>query len=476
MKLFNKISDLKNFYNQFKNQSLNQINDYVVDNYPYIVLSTNKGIAGHVLEALIGNAPNSDPRPDVLSLGVELKVLPLRKLSGALQPKERSKIKSINYNEIIYEEFDTSLLKQKINQILFLMYEQPIGKTYKDWKELIFKGCLLYRLSDENACVVKEDWCKIKDKIKAEQAHNLTESEGQILGACTSGTGKLIVYGNNKQAKQRSYSLKHRYLKIFYAQKFKNKKFESLELEDQVTVENFIVSKLNNELFGKLLKEVVGNFNLDFSLKSKASFSFLINKILKIERKSKILELEQKGITIKTIPVSPMNKCWEAMSFPKFSLVDLIEEKWDENLNSTFFDTVKNGFIFIPIIKSKFSVMKNGKKKYLYNDWKDWKVGKVFYWKPNEKEILTIKREWSIAKQIIEKGVVTRMVKWGDGVRQENNLLKSNNTKIIHIRPHAQNSSDIDIPYFNYSKNKVRICWQSFWFNKDFINNVINKN
>jgi hypothetical protein len=31
---------------------------------------------------------------------------------------------------------------------------------------------------------------------------------------------------------------------------------------------------------------------------------------------------------------------------------------------------------------------------------------------------------------------------------RRNNLLKSSDTKIIHIRPHAKDSKDIDKPYF----------------------------
>ena len=58
------------------------------------------------------------------------------------------------------------------------------------------------------------------------------------------------------------------------------------------------------------------------------------------------------------------------------------------------------------------------------------------------------------------------------GTRQENNLLKSSDTEIIHIRPHAKNSKDIDKPYFEFSK--TRISWQSFWLNKSFTEKVIN--
>ncbi|MFL2594704.1 MAG: MutH/Sau3AI family endonuclease [Flavobacteriaceae bacterium] len=473
MRNFNSISDLKLFYNKFKNQSLKSINKYVHNNYSHINLSTNKGIAGQLLEALIGNAPNSNPNPDVFSLGVELKVLPLRKISSRLQPKERSKIKSINYNKIIYEEFNSSLLRKKISQILFLMYEHPTGKNYKDWEEFIFKGCLLYELKNENENIVKEDWYKIKHKVINENANKLTESEGVILGACTSGSGKLITYGNNKTAKQRSYSLKHNYLKIFYSKKILNQKFISLNFDNNLNVEDYVVKTLNDQLLGKNLNELVNSFQLKFSSNSKASFRFLINKVLKIEKNSKILELEQKGISFKTIPISFDNKAWEAMSFPKFSLVDLIEEDWQENENCTFYNTIKNGFIFIPVIKEKVLKLKNGKKSYKYNNWKEWKIGKIIFWKPNVEEILTIKNEWLKAKEIIVSGVKTKTVKWGSGTRQENNLIKSSDTSILHIRPHAKNSKDLDIPYLNFSNNKVSICWQSFWLNIKFINTLI---
>ena len=219
----------------------------------------------------------------------------------------------------------------------------------------------------------------------------------------------------------------------------------------------------------------MSNLNLEFSSKSKASFRFLINKVLKIEKNSKILELEEKGINIKTIPVSFDNKAYEPMSFPKFSLVDLIEENWQENENCTFYNTVKNGFIFIPVIKEKFSELKNGKKLYKYNNWNQWKIGKIIFWKPNAEEILTIKNEWLKAKQIVVSGVITKSVKWGRGTRQENNLIKSSDTNILHMRPHAKNSKDLDIPYLNFSNNKVGICWQSFWLNIKFINTLISK-
>ena len=151
MKNFSSVKELKNFYKKFENKNLESIITFINNEYPDISLSTNnnKGIAGQILEAVIGNAPNSDPNPDVKNINVELKVLPLRKIGNKIQPKERSKLKSINYNKIIDEEWNSADVKKKIEKILFLLYEQPIGKTYKDWKEFVFKGTLFYELKNE---------------------------------------------------------------------------------------------------------------------------------------------------------------------------------------------------------------------------------------------------------------------------------------------------------------------------------------
>jgi DNA mismatch repair protein MutH len=473
MKKFSNVRELENFYKKFESQNLESIIKYINNNYPDITLSTNKGIAGQILEAVIGNAPNSDPNPDVKNINVELKVLPLRKSSNKIQPKERSKIKSINYNKITDEEWKSSEVKKKIEKILFLLYEQPIGKTYKDWKEFVFKGTLYYELKKESESIVQEDWEGIQYKVKSEIADQLSEGDSKILGACTSGSGKLVKYGDNKEAKQRSYSLKHSYLKVYYNQNKKNIKYSSLNLEKDITPQNYVVSELNKELKDKKLNNIVDKYKVDFSKKAKSAFSLLINRVLKIDDKKRILELEENGITIKTIPVNKDNKPWEAMSFPKFSLIDLIAEEWSGENEAEFKNIITQGYIFIPVIKEKEKYIVNGKSKLRYKNWKTWEIGKAVFWKVNEAELSIIKKEWVKAKKIVQTGVKVKDVKFGKGTRQENNLLKSSDTEIVHIRPHANNSKDIDKPYFEFSK--INISWQSFWLNKSFTEKIINK-
>ena len=58
---FKNINELKSFYNKFSGKNLSSIEDYIKVNYPEISISTNKGVVGQILEALIGNSPNSNP-------------------------------------------------------------------------------------------------------------------------------------------------------------------------------------------------------------------------------------------------------------------------------------------------------------------------------------------------------------------------------------------------------------------------------
>ena len=473
---FKSIDALIRNYKKFEKKNLKEIYDYVSCTYPDIKLTTNKGIVGQVLEALIGNAPNSNPLQDVKDLGIELKVLPLRKIGDKLQPKERSKIKSINYEKIVKEKWNSSELRDKMKKILFLQYEHPTGKTYDDWKEFIFKGCLLYDIEKENENIVKNDWEGIQNKVIIEVADTLSESQGRVLGACTSGTGKLITYGNNKQAKQRSYSLKHNYLKVFYDEKVNKQKFENITKDTNVSVIEIIINKIN-ELNGKNLESISKETGIEFSKNAKSSFRFLINKVFGLKEKSQIRELEENGIQIKTIPVNTKNKAWEAMSFPKFSLIDLLNEEWetiDEDTEEAIFKKIiSEGFIFIPIIKEK-EKNENGNGKPKFKSWKTWRMGKSFYWKADNEEIEIIKNEWNEAKKIVQTGVKVENVNHGKGFRQENNLLKSASTQMIHIRPHGKDSKDIDNPYFKHKS--IEITWQSFWLNKSYINQILERN
>ncbi len=474
MKNFESINGLKKHFIGFKGLTLDKIYQNVQAEYPHIVLNTNKGIVGQVLESTTGRAPNSNPNPDIGELGVELKVLPVRRSGHELKPKERSKIKSINYNEIVNETWASSAIRAKIKLILFLVYEHPTGFSYIDWKGFVFKNALFFNLQSENESVIENDWRKIKEVVASNTAHLLSEGDGDIMGASTSGSGRLKVYNGSYQAKERSYSFKHSYMKFFYKEKTKARFFYKLKKTNNISTESYVVNRLNEELGEKVLLDVVKSHGLNFNPSSKSGFKNLINSVLKVPKNSRLYDLAIKNITIKTIPVNNKNKPWESMSFPKFSLIDMLNESWDEDGEKeecVFKNLITQAFILIPVIKEKEVVVVNNKRTKKFKSWVTWKIGRPFFWRIKESDLKIVENEWLSAQKIVEKGVVTKKVRWGGKYRQENNLLKQSNTERIHIRPHAKNSNDIDLPFFE--KQKIKISWQSFWLNKSFIEGFI---
>ncbi|MDC0643941.1 MutH/Sau3AI family endonuclease [Crocinitomicaceae bacterium] len=466
--------ELVKYYNSHKGLSLSEIYKNIQQNFG-IQITTNKGVVGQVLEALVGNVPNSNPNADIENLGVELKVLPLRKVSNRLQPKERSKIKSLNYNTIVNDQWMNSSVRKKMSTILFLMYEQPIGLSFKDWTEdgFVFKGCLLYELKNRQEEIVEEDWVNIQSKVINDDAHNISEGDSLILGACTSGTGKDQVYGKNGfKAKQRSYALKHSYLKQFYFES-NGIKYASLKRSKKVDTKSYLLREFNAKLKGKTLDQLASEYNVAFSSNAKSSFSLLINRILKVKDKIRIKEIELLDMNIKTVPVNSEMKPWESMSFPKFSLIEILDERWDNTLEdendnqAALHSFINRPFLFIPVIKNKIKT-KGGLK---FEHWTNWRVGKTVYWRPGSTQLNDIKKEWLYAQNIIKQGVEVKMVSHGKTKRQENNLLKAKNTKFIHIRPHARDAKDFDIPFKN--QTGIEICWQSFWLNASFIHKIL---
>ncbi len=479
---FNDENELIEYYSKFKNFSLKSIKGYSASYFPEIKLITNKGIVGQVMESVIGNSPNNSPNPDVLNLGIELKVMPLRRVSNNLMPKERSKIKKINYDKLLNESWEDTSLKKKITKILFFLYEQPSGKTYNDWEEFIFLGTLLFKMDGHLSHIIKKDWQEIQYKVKSKLAHELSESDSKILGACTSGKGRIETYGGHYKAKERSYSLKHNYLKLFYLENYKKKKFkrltkESLGLDKNKSNNKFeylFKEKIKDELAGRSLNELVNIFNIkNINFKNdKSAFPRLIKKVFNVESDTEIRNLEENNIVIKTIPVDENYKPYESMSFNKFSLVDLLFQEWDGDndddkigYESEFKNLISRTFLFIPLIKLR--------EKEKYNSWKEWVVGEPKIWFPSDREFSIIKKEWEYTKNIVIKGIKVWDEKFGRGYRQRNNLTKESETEIIHLRPKARDSKDIDKEFYNYSKKKISISNQCFWFNKKFIFNIL---
>ena len=190
----------------------------VIDNMR-IDESGNKGRYGQKIEKYyFGYDLNSYTSAD-FPCGLELKATPLKRLkNGRLSPKERLVCNIINYENIIYETWETSTFLEKNSEILLLRYIDPMDKNISQLDYEIV-DVRIHRIFDniEDKEQFEEDWNVIVNKVRNGQAHNLSESDTRFLGACTKGATALSSLrnqpNNTERAKQRAFSFKTQYMR-----------------------------------------------------------------------------------------------------------------------------------------------------------------------------------------------------------------------------------------------------------------------
>lgn len=432
----------------------------------------NKGIIGTIIEEYwFGIKPNSSPKPDFDKVGVELKIIPLIQQQKKIAVKERTKVCSINYAKLIYETWNESHAKEKLNKVLFIYYlydKENISNSQ-------IKKIDLWHLNEgNNEFIIKHDWLNIQKKVVEGYAHKLSEKHSKVLAASRSGAGgkdkngkfkDLVIQPNKKykpEALKRAFSLKQSFTNQRWNELNKKIKYESivdsLKINDFTQFENIILDSLN-KYKDKSIRYLSDEFNLDISSKSKNQIATIIKKTIGFKSvKSNIKEFEQLGIMVKTIKVrKSSNYPFEAVSFQTMKLKEFVTEEWED---STFKEYI-NKILFIPVYSEKKDATLE--EKYL---------GKSFFWSPSIEQESIIKNEWEQYKSEVLNGQCKiDKVKMNSkkGFKEVSELSKESQTKVIHMRPHGRDSYDRDEDVFGNS-----IAKQCFWLNKIFIQSLLN--
>ncbi|WP_204344832.1 hypothetical protein [Psychroserpens algicola] len=231
---------------------------------------------------------------------------------------------------------------------------------------------------------------------------------------------------------------------------------------------NIIINEIYNLLREKTIKDII-DLETD-NIYNKSAVSVIIKRYIDKNSIYNLDVLKDYKIVVKFIPVDLKYNCFEAMSFSSTSLYNILFENWDSPdvlERASLRNQLNFNYLFIPIVKIKI--------KGVYNNYYDWEIGDFTFWEPTRNELNLISAEWNQVKEVIKNGVVLRKVKYGKSFRTTNNLPKQSKTNFIHLRPHAKNSFDYDIPYLKYTNGAVEITKQSFWLNKKFINQLLEK-
>ena len=412
-------------------------------------LSTGKGAIGTMIEeSWFGYSPNSESEPDFPVAGVELKATPyIRNSRGDIRAKERLVCNIINYMEEYDRTFQTSSFWHKCNTMLLMSYEHLKDKPKTEYH---IDKAILFSFPKEDLLIIEQDWERIMSKVRSGMAHKISEGDTLYLAACTKGANASTVRQqpfSNIPAKQRAYSLKSSYMtqilnKYIFGEHEDERIIKDWHNLTNSSFEEYIIEKVS-PYFGKSQEELKVIFGVESTAKNLNEI--LLAKMLGVTGKiSNSEEFKKASIIPKTIRIKNNGSIKESMSFPKFDFIELSQEKsWEESELYNYLAPTK--FLFV--------VYKENAQGVLIFE-------RVKFWNMPSVDLEEVGRVWARAVQTIREGV--QLYPTANGVG--NNLPKSTESSVAHVRPHGRDASDkAPLP------DGRMMTKQCFWLNSSYV-------
>jgi DNA mismatch repair protein MutH len=406
--------------------------------------TSRKGFWGDLIEKYGYGIENDNlSSADFHRAGIELKSTPLVKNnSGTIRAKERLVFSMINYMTVVDETWETSsfLSKNRLLLVLFYLYSKESNLLDYPIKHFKFLD-LLSDLSESDVLQIIDDWNHIVGRIKAGEAHLLSEGETAYLGAATKARNRDDTRpqpNSDIPAKKRAFSLKQSYLNVLVQQLSGKDTSESLNQKDAPgkTIRQLFDEKIG-ALVGKNEEELATLFEIDIEMKKPKNLRrLLVNRALGV-RSNKITELIKANMTLKVIKLEESGRLVESISFPVFKYMEIIHQEWEK---SDFYKALtERSFVFVIFRKQGGTSVLEGFK----------------FWSFPLNDLEETERVWRLSIERIKAG-------------QADNLPKIRDSNIAHVRPHARNAADTLPTPLN--GEQVKKC---FWLNAKYIENVL---
>lgn len=423
------------------------------------------GLGGFVEENIFGYANNSDDEPDFIDAGIELKVTPIKEnQNGTISSKERLVLNMINYKKEANATFKTSSFYHKNKKLLIWFYlfkkgVNPSNFEIMDYSLLEFENSLEFK-------IIERDWNIIHNKIVNGKAHELSERDTELLAACTKGANNKVLveqYNTNIKAKPRAYSFKSGFMTSLYRRIIHEMSPYSEFISDDEWMNNTLEEVYKEKVqpyIGYTISELARRFGIGLNNKSigydvaKAIFGF--------KGKKTNHELEESNIEVKTVRLLKNGTPAEDMSFPAFDFTELVTQKWEES-------EIRGDFIDKKILLFVYQ-HDNGRKV------KDARFKEILFWNiPDSLIDGQIKKMYEEAADLVKNGDALKIDKNGK-IIDKFPKARRNGNGICHIRPHGRNKKDkFALPVKDKSTGLTEYTKQCFWFNKQFIKDLIAK-
>ncbi len=404
-----------------------------------------KGGFGNFLEEVYFNKENDSlSEADFVEAKLELKTAPLKpSKKSQYQAKERVVLGMINFHSVIHENFYTSHFLEKNAHILLVFY---IHDSLKQHYDLEIKLVDIWNCIQEDQEQIKTDWEYIVNKIRAGNAHKISEGDTLYLGACTKGSTKAASQRSQPNSPEfahaRAFCFKIQYVNHIYKTLLDRNTKQPRELTKimptgATSFEEFIIEKFR-PFIGLEASEICTQLGIAFRPRAKNFYAVLTKRILGAETHQDIYEIAAADVQIKTIRLEANRKPKESMSFKQIKFTEIIHEKWDD---SDLYYTLTSKFIFII---------------FSHNDsTSPYKLEKIQFWNMPQEDLEIVEKVWLDTQDKIFAG-------------DYENFIRIKDKQIAHVRPKAQNAEDVMVtPQGTKEKKKC------FWLNRDYIASVI---
>ena len=399
--------------------------------------SKNKGDLGGLIEAHFFELPPSTRGIDFPEAGLELKTTGLlRKSDGSYRAKERLVLTMINYVNIVDEEWETSVffLKCRLMLILFYLYDREVPSV----DQRFVLSPILYKMFENDEAVIKRDWEYIREKVREGKAHELSEGDTYYLGACRKGAGGPDEALRSQPfsplgAKARAFSFKPSYVNVLISGQ--GEVSSGLNVGTGLTFEGSTAARFN-DFIGLSVQEI--SEKLSFYRTSPGQNGFYRQLAVKIlaQGNQTIPELDKAGIEMKTIRLNRRGRPREAMSFPGFKYLEIVNQDWED---SSFFEKLESRFLFVVFREDDFGIER---------------LDRVTYWNMPYEDRLEAQRVWEDTKLRVRKDA--------------SDLPRTSESHVAHVRPKAANARDTIL-----TPQGTMLVKKCFWLNSSYIAEVL---
>ena len=392
----------------------------------------NKADVGFAIENHFGLEGDSAAKPDFWQARIELKTVPLILGPRGYRSNEKTYITAINYLDIAREDWGPSLhVRQKLNTLLVFVRILP----GKDWRSFPVLGYVFrdFMKDPSFARLAKADWQRIKAKVKACQAHELSARDGWVLAPATKGadSGNLRSQPCGPRAMKRSFALRQSMTKAVYTDTFGShtRDLERILLPRGSPELEKLVSQRLSGYVGMTVGRAAKKLGYRASGSSRSYGADVVQLALgATSPRSRIAEFEEAGVTVRRPRVNPSGIPYEEVSFPAFRVADLKSEEWETS-------TVR------PLVESMLFVPLEGKAR--DTPLRDCVIRQPSFWRPDDEELAAMGQEWTELKRQLLRGQLK-------GLRRDH----------IHMRPHGRNAKDTD------SVRGRTFTRKSYWLNR----------